>query len=82
MAYHIVVINDNDYEKEYNGNKKILVTYNPLPNGLQFIQNQTHSNFYYLLTDKDTNKRARNMKLASIFFKASAVYVRCPQQRY
>ena len=29
---------------------------------------------------KDTNKRARNKKLASIFFTASAVYVRSSLQ--
>ena len=31
---------------------------------------------------KDTNKRARNMKFTSIFFKASAVYLRGLPQRY
>ena len=30
----------------------------------------------FLCGDKDSNKRARNMKLASIFFTASAVYLR------
>ena len=38
--------------------------------------------YVVLLYNKYSNKRARNMKLASIFFTASAVYVRAPSQIY
>ena len=34
----------------------------------------------FLCGDKDSNKRARNMKLASIFFTASADYLRKKQK--